>query len=181
MKRPVALAAALLALSGCGNQDPPSPVDPTTPATSAPTKAAPVEPTMPPAAFKNTKDGAVAFARYYWDVVNYAQKTLDTGLLTSLAADTCKGCKGGTDWIDGILRQGGSIKGGLNRVRKVGVPSPARPGHPDWDLSVVLQTSQQVATRPGRHPERYAAGTNYVSMTVRGQNGTWKVAFLEYQ
>lgn len=175
----------LPALSGCGNTDtPPAQADPTTssPSTTVSSVASgPTAPAMPAATHTNTRAGAIAFARYFWDVVNYAQATLDTRLLKTLGSRSCRGCQGGVRWIDGIAASHGSIRGGRNTVRHVGIPSPARRGHPDWDVSLEIVSSGQVVTQPGKPPKRYDRGVNHVSMTLRMEDGSWKVEFLEYQ
>ena len=88
------LALGTTALGACTHSDPPPP------SSSPPTPSAPtVEPTptvtaTPPAAppAAPTAKSAEAFVRYFWQVQNYSYATLDSTILTSIAASDCDFC-----------------------------------------------------------------------------------------
>lgn len=123
VRRPAALmAATCLAISGlsaCAGQGDgeetssttvsPLPGDSTTSSSSSSTsstsssststKGGDAAPELPAAAKKHTKDGAVAFAKFYWDEGGEALKSGDTKTISALSANECKVCQ---TYIDGI-------------------------------------------------------------------------------
>ena len=72
-----------------------SSASPTNPATTpSPTSAyVPVKPKFPAAARKQTDAGAVAFAEYYWALVNYAYEKPDSSVLSTYRRPNCLGCE----------------------------------------------------------------------------------------
>lgn len=127
------LTAAVL-LSGCsgdggdgGDGDAPEPTrapttstppSPTTSSVSTPTETPPV---MPPEARARDVDGAAAFIRYYFDVVNYANRTGDVARLTELSDEECQSCLNLIDTAANGYRNGGRIEGGQIIVGDVAV------------------------------------------------------------
>ncbi|MCL2613093.1 MAG: DUF6318 family protein [Nocardioidaceae bacterium] len=112
------LVAGLLLATGCSHGgDPPAVADPTrTPATSPSIRTGPVAPALPAAARRPTKAGAIAFAKYYWAVANYAMASLDTQRLTTLATAECGQCAGAANWIRDVRQAGGRIVGGASHI-----------------------------------------------------------------
>ena len=100
----IALAAVVL-VAGCGDADEPdsaatSTAAVTETATESPSTATetpePTEtsalPPLPEEATENTPEGAEAFIRYYFDVVNLATTTPDASFIPPLSADECVAC-----------------------------------------------------------------------------------------
>jgi hypothetical protein len=180
MKR-LALAAALLGLlplAGCGTDDPAAPVEPsTTAASGSPTKAAPVEPTMPAAAAAQTKAGAIAFAKYYWALVNYAQASGQTADLRAIQHDRCAACKGGARWIDQVHAHGGTITGGVYTLGKVTAQELSLPSTSSTAFAVIVRakTSPESITGAGKLNDRYPASSPTITMTVQQVSGAWQV------
>ncbi|GAB3858848.1 hypothetical protein GCM10028801_19350 [Nocardioides maradonensis] len=173
MKRLLALlsAGALLSLAGCGQEaDPPAQADPT-PSVS-PTKVAPTPPVMPDAATRQTKAGAIAFAKYYWQVVDYAQRSGDTAALSPLQTLTCVACDAGREWIDRIVRRHGTISGGQHRITAIEAHGSARAG-----IVVFLRqsTSPQRVSGAGDLNKRYSGGRQHLVMNLSWGTG-WQVA-----
>ena len=107
------LVLPALTLAGCGGSsgDDPSP----SPTVSTTTSASPTAPALPEAAMANTKAGAVAFARHYIELINYAQATgtrVHCGrsrlLAASLVTTQTSTCRSFTPTADGSVAVGGS-------------------------------------------------------------------------
>ncbi len=62
-------------LSGCGGNPEPAPAPSPRVSTSTSPSASPTPPVMPAAARKKTKQGAIAFARFFIGALNYAGDT----------------------------------------------------------------------------------------------------------
>jgi len=97
----LASTTALVACSGGGTPSPPSlgtspsaTGSPSTTATgpSPSTSGTPSPPALPAAAQAMDAKGAGAFARYWFDVVNYTYHSGDTTLIRSLATSECQFC-----------------------------------------------------------------------------------------
>jgi len=84
MRRFVVGAALVLLVAGCGGDPKADPSPSTSPAPSISSTPTPSPPTLPDAAKANTKAGAIAFVKYYVELVNHAQATGDVGKLQSV-------------------------------------------------------------------------------------------------
>lgn len=182
MKRILAATAALLALSACGSQDPPTAADPTTssppPATSSkPAPTGPVAPTMPAAARQRTKAGAIAFAKYYWRVVDYAQATGDTRALRTLTDKACKACEGGADWIDKVHHLHGVIHGGGHLTRQIHAQrlTGGKVGASAFVVTMVLVSKPDRVSDAGKLSGPDRGGPRRIEMTVQLFGRTWKI------
>ena len=175
-----ALLFALTAVvSGCGG-DPPAP-PPFTPATAAssPTATGPVEPVLPEAANAPTAAGAEAFAKFYWETVNYAQATGDTAPVRAVSASTCQPCASSATAIEGIYADGGVVRGGEYTVtssRAFRLSSQ----HASFRLAVRVTNDAQEIDYPGTNrDESLNAGTSSVRMYVDFLQGRWVAAVVE--
>ena len=178
-------AALLLVLvAGCdGEEDPP---DPSPPSSSTPSSATssetvvvpsgPVEPAPPPETVEDSKAGARVFASYYWEVVNYAQLSGDTGPLRQLSIEGCVGCTGGADAIDRIYARGGHIEGGVSRV--VGTELKPKPSG-GWAIAQTIHVTRQRIEGAGDLDQVATAGDIEVLMGVTFQEGRWTVTSLD--
>ena len=172
------LVAGLLLATGCSHGgDPPAVADPTrTPATSPSIRTGPVAPALPAVARRPTKAGAIAFAKYYWAVVDYAQKTGDTHLLRRIANKTCRACDGGADWIDKIHKRGGIIHGGSHTVRSAdaqSAPTSAVKGSA-FVVSLTVESAPDRVTGAGNLNSRDRGGPESLLMTVQWFS-TWEI------
>lgn len=118
----IAAAVLLLGVSACSSDDP-EPIVAPTPSSSAPSdpSTSPVSgssaPTMPPEAMGDDAEAAEAFVRFYWETVNYAQRSGDVDALRELATSNCGACRAGADSLDAIFDAGGEVRGGIGTVR----------------------------------------------------------------
>lgn len=67
---------------------------------------------MPAAAKANTKAGAIAFVRYYVELINHAQATGDVSALAEVEDPGCKSCTSVRRGVTDIYGSGGHIDGG---------------------------------------------------------------------
>lgn len=177
MKRTLATAAALLTLTACGSHDDPPASDPRPTFAPSSTKTGPVEPTKPDVVSKKSKAGAIAMAKYYWRVVNYAQASGDTGPLVWIAADTCRSCTRGKNWIDKVFNHGGKIIGGAYSTKYLGINAiPGRDGHAiGYSVALKLSSAHERVTGAGRLNAVDRAKSAPISMDVQYFNGAWEV------
>ncbi|MEI2777905.1 MAG: DUF6318 family protein [Tetrasphaera sp.] len=107
-RAPLAAAAVIVGLlAGCIGGDDPAPTSATSSAPSASTSASPpprnstttstadyvpTKPDFPAAAKKHTDAGAVAFVRYYLNVLDYAWSAPNPDILDGLATQDCELC-----------------------------------------------------------------------------------------
>jgi hypothetical protein len=180
-----ALAIAILAvtLAACGTDPVEPPPTPTSTTPSAPTTTdsttgtpTPTPPVMPEAAKAHTADGAKAFVVYYWQVVDYAQQTLDVTTLRALALPTCVGCRGGVKAIATIAKENGRLVGGSDSVAVSSISS-FNAGEPAVLDVKVTTTSQDVLT-PGKPTVHHPAGTSHMVMTLVPRDNSWIVSDL---
>ncbi|MEJ5914756.1 DUF6318 family protein [Pseudokineococcus sp. 1T1Z-3] len=146
------LAAAALTLSGCISEPEPGAPMPTSaapaPTTSLPPEAstapdpAPTEtaPTLPPEATTNDAAGAEAFVRHWYDTLNYAYRTNDTGPLEAASRPDCEVCNSFVEDFDN-LPAGHRIDGGQVEVIDSVAPAPDGTGN----VLVALATRQEAS------------------------------------
>lgn len=170
-----AVLATLLALgtlSACGDQDPPTPADPSPTVTSPSTTPGPVVPTMPPAAFRHDKAGAIAFTKYYWEMANYAMAALDPQSLARLQSKDCGQCTGAVRWITEVKRAGGQIIGGDNHVtiRKVDSLGHGR----YWFVTFRVTSAAGRVAHAGNLDKQYVRGSSPGTFTLTSE-GDWRI------
>ena len=110
-------ATALLALSGCGGDDPLEAAAKTE-TTPTPTKAADVSLDIPSAAKEHTAAGGVEFTRFYFEQVNKAFATGDYLPLVKITSSSCIVCRQTIGDIAFAWARG-SIKGGKFTLKDV--------------------------------------------------------------
>jgi hypothetical protein len=172
------IVTAAVLLAGCGADADPPPTPATSTTTSvAPTQAGPVEPTPPPHAYDDTKAGVIAFAKYYFAVVDFSQQSGDTTLLKTLEAPGCAACVGGRRAIERVAQEGGHFVGGEHRVsggRAVGF-SPKGSG-----IILRVRTLPSRIIGAGPQSRRYAGGVQTASLAINQVGGVWRVADLDF-
>lgn len=177
----VVLVAALL--GGCdGSSAAPEPTETFTPSESTDTPTAtessdpgPVEPTLPQAAKQATREGAEAFVRYYWELVNYAQQTGDTSGLRAIQGDGCDACTSGADWIDSVYKAGGQIHGGQHTVEEMSA-THAPVDFKAWLVRCSLLATKTTVSGAGKLNETIGQGRFTTQFSVIFQRGRWEVS-----
>ncbi|QNN52285.1 DUF6318 family protein [Nocardioides mesophilus] len=103
----------LAALSACTSSAEPAPLPSPSPSASssapAPSPSA-TPPSLPPAASGTSPAAAKAFARHYFDSINYAAATGDTDELRALGAEDCVSCEAIASNIEKVYQAGGHIE-----------------------------------------------------------------------
>lgn len=170
------VVAVLLMLTGCGG-DPkadPSP-SPSSPATS-PVSTTPSAPVMPEEAKADSKAGAIAFVKYYVELINHAQATGTVDQLLAAESVDCKSCASGRKYIANVYDSGGHIEGGelavtiLSSLRNVSLKG--------WTIDAQLTFGPQTVVRPTASPsnEQLDGGETPVTFLVSRRSAGWTVS-----
>jgi hypothetical protein len=96
-------------------------------------------PVLPEAAKANSKEGAEAFARYWFRVMSYAYETGDVGPLGKITGAACEMCDGVTKVVPRAYTSGRWVSGGV--ISTPSVSSTFKP-QPDQSIPVVVQVIQ---------------------------------------
>jgi hypothetical protein len=172
----VVLVAALLS-AGCSSEAGEPDALPSLPSTSASPSAAPSS-AVPPSAQAETPEGARAFARYWFEVLNRAASTGDTEELRTLSHPACESCTRFADSIDFLYTDGGGIRGGVFTL--TAVESPADKGVAEVPVTVVYdvteteQLNKDGSVRKRIAPLRQVAG----EMSIQRVGDGWQVREL---
>lgn len=175
----------LLALSGCSDDDAKADPDPTPSVTAqSPSESptGPVEPQPPAAMDASDQAGAVAFVRYFWDVVSYAQVTGDTSRLRELGFDLCELCSGAVSDIEQIYGAGGYIKGGAFSVSRPRSTQLQRGEHSTYSVDFVLAAEKQVVLEKegGERKHREGGNTKLRFLIGHDSRNEWRVSQWEF-
>jgi hypothetical protein len=171
----VGVVAALVVLAGCGGdpkaQPSPSPSTPT-----ASTSPSPTAPVMPAAAAENTRAGAIAFVRYYIELINHAQATGDVGPLEAVEASECKSCAQGRKYIRTIYSSGGHVEGGQLHLKVL--DALANDSIEGWTVDAKLSFGPQTIVNPSATPATQKLKGGRVPITVQAshRSGQWSIA-----
>jgi hypothetical protein len=129
---------------------------------------------MPDAAKADTKAGAVAFVKYYIELINHAQATGETSSLSAVEDPRCASCQKATAGVQAHYAAGGSIEGGEWRVEQL-VPNRSSQLH-GWVVDLKVAYSKQVVSfGDGRPDKTNSAGELILSIQVRRTDGEWEV------
>lgn len=168
-----------LALGACGEesarpQEPTTPPSPTSSVTPSSTSSA--TPELPEAAKAGTKAGAVAFVRYYIELINHAQATGNTAALKAVEAPSCGSCLKGRRYIEDIYSSGGHIEGGAFRIIQVLATPMTTPS--SWLVTTGIRISADIVVKPGETPSSVAhnASKLVTSVSTSFVDGEWIVA-----
>jgi hypothetical protein len=192
-----AVVAAALLLAGCAGGAPADPgtvtptptgsATPSPPATPTPTPSAVYKPAdasgpaqnvpvpvLPEVAKTETKEGAEAFAKYWFSILSYAYETGDTAALSKLAKPECGFCQGLVHDIEAAWAENKWISGG-----QIDIPVATAKPSSDGSMQVVLQVLQKelvIHNQDGSPYQEKTAATNAGSVaTVKFAAGGWEV------
>lgn len=170
-----ACTAALLA--GCtSNAEPTPPPAPSPPSASPSPSATP--PSLPPEAEGTSPQAAKAFARHYFDAINYAARTGDTEGLRKLGTADCVSCEAIASNIEKIYNAGGHIESGGWKLTVVSTV-PAQPRlRPVLDLGVV-QSPESVVQRAGEAPSSFPGGKKPMTMYLVRVAASWQAKRID--
>lgn len=170
------IVVVLVGLGACSNDSAPprqtSTVTVTPTVTSTSPSASPT-PSLPAAAQQPTRAGAEAFARYFFEIYNYAFCNADPAPLQAISAAECVYCKSTLDRVRSMREEQARAEGGLITV----TTAVAAPGEPGDGLIVNLVLDQE--TGRTLSPAGEVVGTTpavkngRVDIGVRWESGRW--------
>ena len=163
-------AALLVVLAGCGG-DPKADPSPTPSETPVSTTPSPPAPTMPAAAAENSKAGAIAFVRYYIELINHAQATGDVEPLAAAESPECRSCASARDVVTRIYTSNGHLEGG-DWAARIQSAAP-RPDLDAWTVFAVVRFAPQVVVDKGE-TTHLKGGRSLITFVV-GHTDRWKV------
>lgn len=176
----VVLTVVVAAVSGCSGASSSSSVPLPTPTVTTPPSTSPVpspspSPTLPVAAQQPTREGAEAFATYFFAVYNYALWVRDPAPLRAISDLNCVYCNSVITSVQSMRGKRTTVEGGRMYVNT----AVAAPGTPEERIIVNLVVSQD----PGHTLSDTGAvlgknaGTKYgrVDIAVRWTSGHWMI------
>jgi hypothetical protein len=131
---------------------------------------------MPEGAKANTKAGAIAFVRYYVELINHAQATGDVDTLASVESARCKSCRDGRKYIRDVYDNGGNIEGGDLRIKiRDALKNAAVAG---WTVDASLSYGPQTIVQPTASPatQHLDGGGVPITVIVTYGSGTWTIS-----
>jgi hypothetical protein len=124
-----------------------------------------------------TKEGAEAFAKYWFSVLSYSYETGDTELLSALSGPSCVFCKGLVDNIETAWSDGKWISGG--HIETPAVTADAPGGEPTRVTLQVIQKELVIHNSDGSPYQEATAGTNSGSQaTATFEGASWTISKL---
>lgn len=192
--RVIAAAAFVLLAAGCtgGDADPPSTLPDISPSSAAPQSPEPTqtsteepEPTptgeTPPeprdGMHEYSQAGVDAFTRYVIDVINYANRTNDIGLLQEISTDDCQFCARTLSQLTFIADQGGRLEGGQVEptTKTFEIIGPAEGFETSAGVDVIITETRTI---DGDGDIRDTAGeeTLYIIFDLMRENERWRLA-----
>jgi hypothetical protein len=126
---------------------------------------------MPAAASENTKAGAIAFVRYYIELINHAQATGDVDALAAVESPDCRSCTSARDVVTKIYASDGHLEGGKwsGRIRSVA----PRPDLNAWTVFTVVRFAPQLVVEGGQTTQ-LKGGQSLITFVV-GHSDRWQV------
>lgn len=165
--------AAVALLAACAN--PPEPIEPESPATTAArpsARPASAPPTMPAIANRRDEVGAANFVLYWVNVSNYAANTGDTDLLRKISAPDCEGCNRYIDLYEKTYAAGGYFRDGDRTPQEISVEAL------DRMYVTTLLAAASGAYRESRQSKEHLTRSEQTRVTfalVR-RSASWQVA-----
>lgn len=124
---------------------------------SGPAQNVPV-PVLPEVAKTETKEGAEAFAKYWFSVLSYAYETGETESLSVLSGSNCKFCQGLVDNIESAWADGKWISGG--QIEVPAATAKVLSSEPTYVTLQVLQRELLIHNSDGSLYQEPTAATN---------------------
>jgi hypothetical protein len=174
MRRFVVGAALVVLVAGCGG-DPkadPSPSTSSAPTVSPTPTPTPTPPVLPDAAKADTKAGAIAFVKYYVELVNSAQASGQTTALELVESSGCASCSNVRRGLDEIYSNGGHIEGGDWHAEARS--AARRPDLQAWSVFADVTFGPQKVVRPSGTTS-LDGGQSPMTFVVRNNQGAWSV------
>jgi Family of unknown function (DUF6318) len=165
-----------LAVAGCSDKS-----KTTKPELShSPSPSASAAPKPPAAASAHTRDGAIAFARYWWGpVADYAYNNLDSTQLRATSSADCAVCQAYIRSVDDAKQRGDKFDGGQATLLDVEAP-PVGSDQPQPVDVLYNRTAQQHLDKAGKLLNTDAAvSQSSVELTLSWTGGHWVVTKVQ--
>jgi hypothetical protein len=133
---------------------------------------------MPAKAKEDSAAGAVAFVRYWLNLLNYSGRTLDSDRLRKASSTRCVDCDAIADFIDKVKSHGGEIDGrgwqllGTRDVHALNNRSFIIRGRVQVD-------AQRVVPRRGDKAQTFAGANRVKTFVVARSGPNWRLARLD--
>ena len=170
-----ALLVLVVLVAGCGGDPKADPSPSRSSAPSASSTPMPTPPALPDAAKANTKAGAIAFVKYYVELLNYLEATGDDEPALAVSADACKSCQAVVRAARAIYDSGGHMEGGAWTVHEVTASQPT-PGL--WSVRIRGQLAPSTVFESSTSTPKSGTGGRadaefFVSYTTVWKVGQW--------
>ncbi|WP_285244500.1 DUF6318 family protein [Pseudarthrobacter sp. fls2-241-R2A-127] len=194
------LVAGSLLLAGCAGSSPADPgtaspaasesATPSAPATQTPTPSAVYKPAdasgpaqnvpvpvLPEVAKTETKEGAEAFVRFWYENLSFAYETGNTEAFIQISGPGCVFCNGLKDGISEAWSGGRWISGG--KIETPAVTATVEPGTEPYAVVQVIQSTIEIRNADGTLLQKPTPATNTGSRAgvTFGASG-WKMTDL---
>jgi hypothetical protein len=136
------------------------------------------QPTLPNAARKQTRSGAEAFVRFWFETVSQAMTSGDTQGIDYLSSQRCVSCSALSARIDDLYRKGGHVETG-GWVVEASVKAPNYQASRPRFLLRVRQDRRILFGRDGEVVDRTGATKVPMRVTLTRQSSGWKFGALE--
>lgn len=136
-------------------------------------------PVLPEAAKAETKEGLEAFARYWFEQLDFAYQTGKTSVLKSMTAESCEFCGNLSTSLEKNYQGGGWLVGGRIKTPSISANLTSG-GHGKYQVIVQVQQSTIMYYKPDGSQFRAStppSDTGNVLLVVFNE-GTWRVAGL---
>ena len=168
----VVIGALCLLLAGCGGSAEPQPLPRPTASLSPSPSATP--PVMPASAKNQSKAGAIAFARHYVELINFAQATGHLDELRAVEDSACQSCEKAEAYVADLYQSGGSIRGGAFKIK--GISTVKNPATGGWLVELGVEFGPQVVDHPTPQEDEHPKGGRLpLNVQVAWRQGEWRV------
>ena len=153
---------------------------PTTPETSTTTTAA-TDPTVPAAAKAQTTDGAIAFTKYFFDLVNTSWTKPESGRLPALFTPTCSSCQNFENNAAKYVRENTRYNKTPLEILEVSSHGPAVEGPKQTVDAVVHQVAASVVDASGKSVSQAEERRGIFVSDLVWQGDGWKLTSIKVQ
>lgn len=177
----IALAVSALVLGGCSGDPEPrfAPSESSSPAVgTSPSGDPDASPSLPRAAQENSRAGAEAFVRFWFETFSQAMTSGDTQGVDDLSGPRCASCSALSTTIDDLYRKGGHVETAGWLVEASFKAPDYEPNRPRFLLRV-RQEKRTLYGRDGEVVDRTATTKVPMRVTLTRQGSRWQFGALE--
>lgn len=173
---PAVVVLLALAATGCSSDAEPSPMPTPSSSPSESETPSPTPPALPAEAEGTSPAAAKAFVRHYFEQINYAALTGDTGTLRELSTDDCESCDAIASNVERIYNAGGHISEEHWQIRSLDV---LKASNGDATLSVGARIGREVIVEANGEETVKAGGKQPMTVFLATDNMRYRMARLD--